>query len=111
MTKTAAGLAWRYLAARGRRAAIAPDLFSDRAWDMLLDLFGPEAKGRAISVSSACLASGAPMTTALDRLRRLETGGLGVRSCDPADRRRTFVRISTGALKQMERWLVSTFGV
>jgi hypothetical protein len=36
------------------------ELFKDPAWDILLDLYVARADGRGISVSSACIASGAP---------------------------------------------------
>ncbi len=42
-----------------------PDLFADPAWDILIDLFIASEEGRKISVSSACIASAVPTTTAL----------------------------------------------
>ncbi|MCB2078548.1 MAG: MarR family transcriptional regulator, partial [Novosphingobium sp.] len=41
------------------------DLFADPAWDMLLDLTAARAEHARVSVTSLCIASGVPPTTAL----------------------------------------------
>jgi DNA-binding MarR family transcriptional regulator len=84
-------------------------LFLDPAWDVLLDLFASEAEGRMISVSSACIASGVPTSTALDWIRKLEGSGLIYRERDPLDGRRTFLRMTRPAAEAVERWLNATF--
>lgn len=105
-------LARRYLAARQRRAELlGTGLFADPAWDMLLDLFVSDVEGVRISVSSACLASGVPSTTALAWLVKLEQRGLVFRSRDSRDRRRILLRISPCAVAAVEHFLALTFGL
>ncbi len=108
--KQAERLARRYLASRRRRAKTFGDgLLHDPAWDMLLDLYSHRMTGVRISVSSACIASGVPNTTALAWLGRLEEQGLVVREPDSRDQRRTVLEITEGAAAALERWLNATF--
>jgi CheY-like chemotaxis protein len=94
------------VAARADRESIfKTDLFSDPAWDMLLDLSLAEATGRSISVTSLCIASGAPTTTALRRIEDLAEAGLIERSPDPADRRRILVRLTAAGRDRMDAFL------
>ncbi len=69
-------------------------LFCDPAWDMLLDLFLQELAGRRVCVSSLCMASLAPSTTALRWIRALEDAGLVGRTRDPDNGRRVFVALT-----------------
>lgn len=81
---------------RRRRGRYLPErLLGEPAWDMLLDLFAAETRGHTVSVSSACLAAEAPMSTGLRWLQHLEVDGLVERVPDPADARRHFVRLTT----------------
>ena len=66
-------------------------LFSDPAWDILLDLLINENRMSKVSVTSACIASCVPATTALRWLSTLEEYGLVERRQDATDARRTFV--------------------
>ncbi|WP_371347753.1 response regulator [Ancylobacter sp. IITR112] len=94
------------VAARADRDAIfQSDLFSDPAWDMLLDLAVAEASGRPISVTSLCIASGAPTTTALRRIDELREAGLIERRPDPADRRRIIVELTESGRQRMETFV------
>jgi len=61
---------------------------------MLLDLLLARIEGRQISVSSACIASGAPMSTALRLVRRLVGEEVLCRLPDEHDRRRHFLVIN-----------------
>ncbi len=93
-----------YLKLRRRREQLfGAHLFSDPAWDMLLDLYVAQQTGRNVSVSSACLASGVPLTTALRWLRRLEHEGLVARDADQTDARRTHVRLTDRAVSRLHR--------
>ena len=65
------------------------------SWSILLDLTASVSKPAAISISSACYASGAPATTGLRHLEALVSAGLVLRDRDPFDKRRTFVRLTT----------------
>lgn len=81
------------------------NLFSDPAWEMLLDLAVAEASGRAISVTSLCLASGAPTTTALRRIDDLQEAGLVERFPDASDRRRIIVRLTDTGRARMQSFI------
>jgi DNA-binding MarR family transcriptional regulator len=94
-----------YKLRRSRDASFGADLFSEPAWDLLLHLFVADAEGRTVSVSSACEGAGAPATTALRKLTQLEEGGWIVREVDPADARRSYVRLSSRATKKMRSLL------
>ena len=81
------------------------DLFSDPAWDILLDLYAEHLAGRDVTVSSACIGSQAPQTTALRWLTVLEERGFITRQADPKDGRRIFVSLTAKAIKAMEGFL------
>jgi DNA-binding MarR family transcriptional regulator len=85
------------------------DLFADPAWDMVIDLFAAWAEGRRISVSSVCIASGVPRSTALRWVVEMERQGLVRRWPDARDGRRTFIEITRDAAEGVERWLNATF--
>jgi DNA-binding MarR family transcriptional regulator len=70
------------------------DLFGEPAWDMLLDLFIAAEEGKQISVSSLCIASSVPQTTALRWIAILEAEALIMRTPDPIDARRVFLSLS-----------------
>lgn len=100
----------RYLLMRRRRVDfLGSDLFADPAWDILLDLFAASREGLDISVSSACIASGVPCTTATAWVRKLEDCQLVRREADPRDGRRTFLRLTKLAEDRLEDWLSRTF--
>lgn len=85
---------------RRRRAEVFGDdtLFGEPAWDILLDLFAAGERGKRVAVTSACIGSGVPSTTALRWLNVLEARGLVEREEDLSDARRSFVRL-TGKAK------------
>lgn len=78
-----------------RREIGGGELFGDPAWAMLLDLLLAKIEGRRVSVSSACIASGAPMSTALRLVRRLVDESVLCRLPDEQDRRRHFLAINS----------------
>lgn len=79
---------------------------SDAAWEMLTELMVGQSENRRISVTSLCLASKAPVTTALRRIEDLIDAKLVVRSRDPKDRRRSYVELSESGLRTMRQYLV-----
>lgn len=76
-------------------------LFSDPAWDILLDLFVAQCEGRRIPISAAGLTAGIPLTTALRWLAALESEGLIEREDDPLDGRRTYVSLTERGTRSM----------
>jgi DNA-binding transcriptional ArsR family regulator len=91
--------------ARQLRAEMLPgDLFADPAWDMLLDLMAARLDHERVSVSSLCIASGVPPTTALRGIRTLTDKGLVVRQADPHDGRRVFIALADDTMEALVRW-------
>lgn len=79
-------------------------LFADPAWDMLLDLTAARAEHARVSVTSLCIASGVPPTTALRWINQMVDAGLLERVEDEADRRRAFIQLSDNAADAMARY-------
>ena len=95
----------RILQARLERSSYFPgDLFSDPAWDMLLDLYAAELSQVRVSVTSLCIASNAPTSTALRWISTLERENLIERRADPLDGRRFFLSLTAEAVKTFERY-------
>lgn len=93
---------------RGRRLRgqfFDPELFADPAWDMLLDLMAAHLDQQRVAVSSLCIASAAPATTALRWIKTLTDYGLFVRRADPTDGRRVFIELSDSAALGMGAYL------
>lgn len=80
------------------------ELFADPAWDILLDLTAARAEHRRVSVTSLCIASGVPPTTALRWIRQMTEAGLLERVEDDADRRRAFIALSDKSADAMARY-------
>jgi FixJ family two-component response regulator/DNA-binding MarR family transcriptional regulator len=77
-----------------RREISNGSLFGDPAWAMLLDLVVANLENRTVSVSSACIASGAPTTTALRLVNKLVADAILNRIPDNKDGRRDFLVIA-----------------
>jgi hypothetical protein len=82
-------------------------LFADPAWDMLLDLMAARLEGESVSVTSLCIASAVPSTTALRWIRTLTDTGLFERRADPADGRRIHISLTDPAALAMCSYLVA----
>ncbi len=80
------------------------ELFADPAWDMLLDLTAARAEHTRVSVTSLCIASGVPPTTALRWIGQMTDVGLLQRIEDEADRRRAFIALTDKAADAMARY-------
>lgn len=80
------------------------DLFADPAWDMLLDLTAARAEHVRVSVTSLCIASGVPPTTALRWIGQMTDTGLLQRVDDETDRRRAFITLTDKAAETMARY-------
>lgn len=98
----------RVLEARMERNSHFPaELFSDPAWDMLLDLYAAELGQIRVSVTSLCIASNAPTSTALRWISALEREKLIERRADPLDGRRFFLSLTAEAIGMFERYFAS----
>jgi CheY-like chemotaxis protein/DNA-binding MarR family transcriptional regulator len=75
------------------------------AWEMLAELMRARLAGQHLSVTSLALSSKSPMTTALRRIEDLIQGGLAARMPDPADRRRTYVELTSEGMARMQLFL------
>lgn len=82
-------------------------LFSDPAWDILLELFAAEQEGRRVSISAAGLTAEIPLTTALRWINALEREDLVERAADPTDARRTFLKLTGKGLRAMTLYFQS----
>lgn len=94
-----------YIANRRQRARHFPDLaLDDASWNILLDLALAYIKGKPVAVSSACIASEAPISTALRRIRDLCDAGLLTRWPDPTDGRRDMVSLTETCFQSVEAY-------
>lgn len=73
------------------------DLLGEPAWDMIVDLFIASEEGNRVSVTSLCVASAVPTTTALRWISILENEGIIFRVADEKDARRFFLFLSEDA--------------
>lgn len=80
------------------------ELFADPAWDILLDLTAARAEHAQVSVTSLCIASGVPPSTALRWIGQMTDAGLLKRVEDPSDRRRAFIALTDSAADGMSRY-------
>ncbi len=80
-------------------------LFAEPAWDMLLDLRIQADSGRLPSVSSACIGSAAPASTALRHLVALEDLELVSRRVDPQDARRKLTELTAEGAQRLDSYL------
>lgn len=79
-------------------------LFADPAWDMLLDLTAARAEHVRVSVTSLCIASGVPPTTALRWIGQMVEAGLLQREEDEEDRRRAYIALTDKSAEAMARY-------
>lgn len=80
------------------------ELFADPAWDILLDLTAARAEHKRVSVTSLCIASGVPPTTALRWIAQMTQAGLLERVEDESDKRRAFIALTDRAADAMARY-------
>lgn len=77
-----------------RQRSLSNVLEPDATWNMLAELLRARITKRRVSVTSLCLASRAPVTSALRRIDRLLAEGLITHTLDPKDRRRKYVELT-----------------
>jgi hypothetical protein len=83
-------------------------LFGEPAWDILLDLFIAAKERRRVSVTSACIGSAVPSTTALRWIAILEKHDFLLREADPGDARRVYVKLSARGYAAMLEYFASS---
>jgi DNA-binding MarR family transcriptional regulator len=91
-----------------RKRLFCNGLFSDPAWDILLDLARSRMTGHSAYVSSLAVGAGVALTTALRHLGELEHLGLAMRMRDAVDRRRTLVVLTDHGYDRMRRYLYAS---
>jgi DNA-binding MarR family transcriptional regulator len=95
-----------YLSRRLRERYLGSGLLGEPAWDMLLDLFVRAAEGKRTAVTSLCMASGVPASTALRWIGSLQDAGLVVREDAEHDRRIAYLKLSAQGFAAMRRYLI-----
>lgn len=93
-----------YWVRRQREKYFPAAFFGEPAWDILLDLYAGEAKGRVTSVTSACIAASTPLTTGLRWLGVLEGKGFVKREPSNQDNRVMIVRLTAQARSALEAY-------
>jgi nucleotide-binding universal stress UspA family protein len=81
--------------------------FGEPAWDIILDLTLAWFEGKSVAVSSLCIASGVPMSTAMRWINDMIEAGLINRWIDPVDGRRNLMQISPATRDAMLRYLAA----
>jgi len=71
-----------------------PVLFSNPAWDILLNLYLADAEGRSVDVLETCAPPAAPQGVALRWLAYLKQEEMVIETPDPAKPGRTLIRLS-----------------
>lgn len=104
---------WLYWSRGLRSSTLAGSLFGEPAWDLLLDLYIREKSGSRSSVTSACIGSRAPHTTALRHISALCRSKWISRIPDDADKRRFWLALTPTSVTKLDRHfdqLVTTAG-
>jgi FixJ family two-component response regulator len=92
-----------FISNRQKRSKFFPDeALCDASWNILLDLALAYTQNKSVPVSSACIASEAPISTALRRVRDLCNAGLVLRWPDPDDGRRDLLALSESCFESIE---------
>jgi DNA-binding transcriptional ArsR family regulator len=101
-----ADIARRIYAERALRSRIFDSrLFGEPAWDMLLDLYVNWSEGRKVCITSACIGSQVPHTTALRWIGILEEMELVERRREHNDKRVTYVELTDFGKRRIETFL------
>jgi len=93
-----------YKARRRREKLLGAKLFADPAWDMLLTLYADYLAKRRVSVSSLCIASMAPNTTALRWIKQLVEVGLVEKMAFVGDGRVQHLTLSEAGQRAMSTY-------
>jgi hypothetical protein len=88
-----------------------PMLFSNPAWDILLNLYVADGEGKPFNVLDTCLASAVPQGVALRWLTYLEQEDMVIEVPDPARPRQTLIRLSDQTRLTITSYLGSLIGL
>jgi hypothetical protein len=80
-------------------------IIHDAPFNLLVDMYLSESKGRRVSVGDACLASRAPQTTALRAIQMLVEDGTIERTGDASDNRRKLLLLTAKGREQVVRFI------
>lgn len=86
---------------RAREGVFGKALFSEPAWEVLLELLIAHLEGRVVTVKSACVASRVPQTTALRYIAHLVANGLVQRRPHPLDMRSIHLELTDEGMARM----------
>lgn len=86
---------------RMRDTLLGAQLFSDPAWDILLELYAVELSEQRLHGSALCLRTQNPSSTTMRWINALEARGLVSRKADPLDSRRAFISLTPEAVEAM----------
>ena len=101
---------WLYSARGNRPKPDGNDLYADPAWDILLDLYVQDWEGKLTSVTSACIASRVPPSTALRWISVLVKSGWVSRVESTEDRRCSYLNITQEGKHHLDEYLRETMG-
>ena len=94
-----------YIQARAEaRRNFGKEIFSDPAWDMLVQLYASQLSQHRIALSRLCGLSQVAGGTGKRWLDILETNGEIERIADPLDRRRTWVNLTPAGSSKMKAY-------
>lgn len=96
---------WIYSSRQDRPGVNDTRLFGEPAWDIVLDIYIHQAKGRSTSITAACIGSHAPATTALRYIDLLCELDWVEKIPDDNDRRRSLLALTASAKAQMDGYL------
>jgi hypothetical protein len=88
---------------------IGSPIASNPVLNMLLDLIIAREGGSQVSVTSLCIASREPTTSALRHIARMEQQGLVIREADEGDHRRSWVSLTDRAAAIMHGLLADVY--
>lgn len=100
-----------YSIRRTRDRFFPEDLFAEPAWDILLLLYGVEQSQDRLSISAVCASVGAPATTVLRWIDKLEIAGLISRQKHPTDRRVSWLQLTQDCISRLDRFFDSALAL
>jgi DNA-binding MarR family transcriptional regulator len=86
------------------------DMFSDPAWDVLLEVYSSHLSQHRISMSQIGMTSNVPITTANRWIKILECEGLLAKTIDPLDSRRVYVELTFKGVRAVSGYFRSGSG-